>query len=204
MRKILTLTLALAVALSVGVAQEKGKGGGKGKGKGGFTLPPKIAITIAGFADGGNIPAKYAGQGAVSPAISWTAATVPMGTQSFVLLMHDPDPVLNRNASPDVTHWLVYNIPGNATMLPEGMPAGATLPDGTQQAPGLTGQPAYFGPGPPAGHGVHHYTFELWALDTKLENIPTTNANDARAAVMNAMNGHVLGKGYYIGLFENK
>jgi Raf kinase inhibitor-like YbhB/YbcL family protein len=198
MRKILTCTLALTVALTLGlVAQEKGKGGGKGKG--GFSLPPKIMLTIDGFADGGNIPAKFTA--ATSPKISWTQ--VPAGTQAFVLLMHDPDPVLGNNPDPDVTHWLLYNIPGTATGLPEGVPAGATLPDGTVQARGLTNQNAYFGPGPPAGHGVHHYTFELWALNAKID-VPPGDIATVRAAVMNAMKGKVIGKGYYIGLYENK
>jgi len=190
--------MALAVALGTVGAQDKGKGGGgKGGGKGkGFTLPPMIKLTVAGMTDGGRYPTVNAAQGP-SPALSWTV--VPMGTQSFVILLHDPDPVVNKNATTDVTHWMIYNIPGTATSLPAGVAAG-DLADGTKQAPNITGQPAYFGPGPPAGHGNHHYTFEIWALDNKLEiAAPVT-----RDAVMKAMDGHVLGKGMIIGLYSNE
>ena len=51
------------------------------------------------------------------------------------------------------------------------------------------------GPGAPAGP-YHHYTFELYALDTKLDVPQGTpqQAADTRTAVVNAMDGHVLGK----------
>lgn len=199
MRKLFTLTLALAVAISIAGAQEKGKGGGKGggKGKGGPNLPPSIKLTVAGMTDGGRFPMANAAQGP-SPALSWT--TVPMGTQSFTILFHDPDPVLNRSATTDVTHWLIFNIPGTATSLPAGVAAGAELPDGSKQAPNITQQPAYFGPAPPAGHGIHHYTFEIWALDSKLD----LAGSAGRDAIMKAMDGHVLAKGITIGLYSNE
>jgi hypothetical protein len=147
--------------------------------------------------DGGRFPAANAAQGP-SPALSWT--TVPAGTQSFAILFHDPDPVVNRNAGMDVTHWLIYDIPGDATSLPAGVPAGAELPSGARQFPNITQQPSYFGPAPPAGHGIHHYTFEIWALDTKLG--PQTGPD--RTTVIKAMDGHVLAKGMVIGLYSNE
>jgi Raf kinase inhibitor-like YbhB/YbcL family protein len=122
-----------------------------------------------------------------------------MGTQAFALLLHDPEPVINKNAIGDVTHWVIYDIPGTATGLPAGVPAG-DLPDGTKQGLNITNGQSYFGPGPPAGHGPHHYTFELWALDAKL-GLPSGATRDA---MMTAMNGHVLGKGYVVATFENK
>jgi len=73
-----------------------------------------------------------------------------MGTQSFTILLHDPDPVVNKSASNDVTHWMIFNIPGTATSLGAGVAAG-DLPDGSKQAANITGQPSYFGPAPPAG-----------------------------------------------------
>jgi len=197
MKKLLSLTLALAVAITIAGAQDKVKGSGKGggKGQGGPNLPPTIKLTVAGLTDGGRYPMANAAQGP-SPAISWSV--VPMGTQSFTILLHDPDPVVNKSASNDVTHWMIFNIPGTATSLGAGVAAG-DLPDGTKQAANITGQPSYFGPAPPAGHGIHHYTFEIWALDTKLEVAPAT-----RDAVMKAMDGHVLAKGMVIGLYSNE
>jgi len=156
-------------------------------------------MTTTSFEDGGVIPAKFVGQMGVSPDLKWTQ--VPMGTQSFVLLMHDPDTALQRNTI-DVTHWLVWNIPGTATGLAEGVPQGAELPDGTRQVSlRLNG---YMGPGAPANAPYHHYTFELFALDTKLD-VPTAMPMEAaatRAAILKAMDGHILGKAVLVGRFH--
>lgn len=197
MRKVVSTALALLVAVAIVGAQDKGKGGGgKGGAKGGFTLPPSIQVTVTGVGADGKFPASNANPGP-SPEIKWT--TVPAGTQSFVLIMHDPDPVVNKMASTDVTHWVVYDIPGTATGLPAGVKAGE-LADGTKQGANITNQPSYMGPAPPAGHGLHHYTFELFALDTKL-NLPN---GAQRADIVKAMDGHVLGKGMAITPYENK
>lgn len=187
----------LAASLGLVMGQDKGKGGKGGGKKGGINLPPSIQLTVAGMTDLGRFPAENAGPGKGSPALSWTQ--VPEGTQSFVILFHDPEPVLNKMASLDVTHWLIYDIPGDTRMLPAGVPAGAELPSGARQFPNIAGQPAYFGPAPPAGHGVHHYTFEIWALDTKLGPISGTD----RTAVIKAMDGHVLAHGVTIGTYSN-
>ena len=101
----------LAVIATTGVAQEKGKGKG-----GGIQLPPMINIKIADYADGGRIPNKYtcaAGQASPSPAITWSGA--PATTQSYVVIFHDPDPVLQGSATNDVLHWAMFDIPGTAT-----------------------------------------------------------------------------------------
>ena len=150
---------------------------------------------------GGVIPDKYtqaAGPTAPSPELKWSQ--VPAGTQSFVLLMHDPEPVLNRGSKMDITHWLVWNIPGTSTGLPEGVAAGE-LPDGTRQLSLRSN--GYMGPGAPPGP-YHHYTFELYALDTKLD-VPQGTAQEAaatRTAVFNAMDGHVLGKAVLVARFH--
>ena len=87
-------------------------------------------MTTTAFEDGGVIPAKFVGQMGVSPELKWSQ--VPMGTQSFVLLFHDPEPVLQKGLM-DVTHWLVWNIPATSTGLPEGVMAAAEAPDGMRQ-----------------------------------------------------------------------
>jgi Raf kinase inhibitor-like YbhB/YbcL family protein len=165
--------------------------------------PQPLVMTTTAFEDGGVIPDKYtqvAGPAAVSPALSWSQ--VPAGTQSFVLLMHDPEPVLNKGSKMDITHWLVWNIPGTATGLQEGVPAGE-LPDGTRQVSLRSN--AYMGPGAPPGP-YHHYTFELYALDIKLE-VPQgqpLQAAATRTAVIDAMDGHVLGKAVLVGRFRRQ
>jgi len=160
--------------------------------------PPAMTLTTTAFPDGGDIPVKYTQAGEqVSPALNW--ANTPPGTQSFVLHMRDPDVARNRGTE-DQVHWLVWNIPGAATGLPENVPKGAELPDGSRQI--SASGPVYRGPGAPASGPKHHYTFEVYALDTKLDVQPGADAWVTRAAVWKAMDGHVLGKAVYVGLFR--
>ena len=159
--------------------------------------PPAMRLTSSAFADGAVIPDKYtqAVPAAVSPALEWT--NVPMGTVTFALLFHDPDVALRKSLD-DVTHWIAWNIPGTATKLDEGIKEGATLPDGMVQGKNTRGTNAYMGPGAPATGPDHHYTFELFALDTKLD----VNPDASRADVMKALEGHILGKAVWVGRFH--
>jgi hypothetical protein len=161
--------------------------------------PPAMALTTSAWPDGAQIPLKYT-QGVaspISPPLNWT--NVPAGTASFVLLMHDPDVAMMKGTD-DVLHWLLWNIPGSATSLREGVQEGAQLPDGTRQA-SIRG-PVFTGPGAGANGPMHHYTFELFALDTPLDVQPAATPAETRAQVFNAMKGHVLGKAVYVGLFR--
>src|SRR5215210_8604376 len=131
MRLIATAVVTAAVASATAIAQQPPAGapaGGQGRGRGPQT--PPLLMTTTAFEDGGVIPAKYVGAMGVSPELKWSQ--VPMGTQSFVLLMHDPEPALNKGLM-DVTHWLVWNIPATSTGLPEGVMASPEMPDGTRQ-----------------------------------------------------------------------
>ena len=160
---------------------------------------PAFTLTVGAWPDGDDIPLKYtqAVPMPVSPALTWT--NVPAGTRSFVLHFHDPDVSINKTSN-DQVHWLVWGIPGTATGLAENMPQGAQLPDGSRQI-SASGQ-IYRGPGARAAGPKHHYTFEIYALDTKLDVKPTADAFETRANVMKAMQGHVLGKAVYGGLFK--
>ncbi len=186
--------LALAQAPPAGAPAGQAPGGGGGRGR--APQAPPLLMTIPGFPDGSMVPTKFscAAQPSLSPEVRWSQ--VPPGTQSFILLVHDPEPRPAKGVM-DNTHWLIWNIPGTATGLPEGVPAGNTLPDGSHQ-PGRGGAPgAYFGPC--AGPGpAHHYTWELLALDTKLD-LPESAS---RAEVMKAADGHVLGAAEWIGMFH--
>ena len=164
---------------------------------------PAMTLTILAFPDGGQIlKFSQAAEGAApgegtSPAISWT--NPPPATQSFVLHMHDMDVARNRTTD-DQAHWVVWNIPATSTGMSEGQPKGAKLPDGSFQI-SATGQ-MYRGPGAGANGPKHHYMWEIYALDTKLDVQPTADAFETRANVMKAMQGHVLGKAVYGGLFK--
>jgi Raf kinase inhibitor-like YbhB/YbcL family protein len=181
-----------------------GRGGGRGRG-----AVQVMTLTTAAWPDGGPIPAKYTqASEEVSPPLSWSAA--PEGTASFVLIVHDLDAMTNPAndyAAPlrdtnDVLHWLVWNIPPTATGLPEGVPQGPQQPDGMRQI--SQSGPYYRGPAAPATGPAHHYVFELYALDTMITTIPTTDAApaDVRAAVKAAMATHIRGKATMIGLYK--
>ena len=110
--------------------------------------PPRPAMTLTtpAWPDGDPIPVKYTQAGEqVSPALNWT--NTPPGTVSFFLHMHDPDVARNKTTD-DQVHWLVWNIPGTATGLPEGVPKGEKLADGSMQI--SASGPVYRGPGAPA------------------------------------------------------
>lgn len=187
----ITLTGAGLAILLAGAAMAQPGGGKKGP------PPPAMRLTSPAFADGSEIPDKYTQQvpDAVSPELEWT--NVPPGTQTFVLLFHDPDVALQRKLN-DVTHWIAWNIPGSTTKLPEGVKEGGTSPDGMIQGKNTRGNNAFMGPGAPATGPDHHYTFELFALDTKLDLGPDAT----REQVMNAMDGHIIGKAVWEGRFH--
>ena len=194
MRYAAAISAVVVAAATVVAAQQRG----------GAPAAPAMTMTVAGFADGGQVPVKYSqaapgvatGEG-LSPAITWT--NVPAGTQSFVLNMHDMDVARNKTTD-DQAHWIVWNIPASETGLPEGVPKGKQLANGAYQH-SATGE-MYRGPGAPANGPHHHYMFEVYALDTKLDVVPGADAFASRAAVMQAMQGHVLGKAVYGGLFR--
>lgn len=168
--------------------------------RGGPRTPPLLMSSPA-WQDGGVLPDKYtqaAGAAAVSPELHWSQ--VPPGTRSFVLLVHDPEPVLNKSPKMDITHWLIWNIPGTSRGLPQGVKPG-TLADGSRQVSLRSN--GYMGPGAPPGP-YHHYTFELYALDTLLD-VPQGTPQQAaatRTAVFEAMEGHVLGKAELVARFH--
>jgi Raf kinase inhibitor-like YbhB/YbcL family protein len=198
------LVAAAIFATGVAFAQERqgapGGAGGRAGGQARGPATPPLIMTSTAWEDGGVIPDKYtqaAGATAPNPALSWTQ--VPPGTQSFVLIMNDPEPsVPAKSSKGDVTHWLAWNIPASSTGLPEGVMAG-DLPDGTKQQSLRSN--GYMGPG--AGPGpYHHYTFTLYAVDTKVDVTASQNAADTRTALINAMDGHVLGKAILVARFH--
>jgi Raf kinase inhibitor-like YbhB/YbcL family protein len=204
MKRTVLITATMTAAMSLALLAQ-GPGGGQGRGgAGGGRGPqtPPLIMTSSAWEDGGVIPDKYtqaAGANAPNPALSWSQ--VPPGTQSFVLIMNDPEPAIPAKSSRgDVTHWLAWNIPGTSMGLPEGVAAG-DLPDGTKQQSLRSN--GYMGPGAPPGP-YHHYTFTLYAVDTKIDVAPSQNAYDTRQALLNAMDGHVLGKAVLVARFHRQ
>jgi Raf kinase inhibitor-like YbhB/YbcL family protein len=159
-----------------------------------------ITVQSQAFEENQKIPKKYTEDGEdVSPEIRWTE--IPEGAEELALIMDDPDA---PTPEPWV-HWVLYKIPSTAGMLPEGVPSDATLTDepmaGALQGKNSwpTGQTVgYRGPAPPKGHGVHHYHFKLYALDTPLQAQPGWE----KATLLKAMEGHILATGELIGTYE--
>jgi Raf kinase inhibitor-like YbhB/YbcL family protein len=149
---------------------------------------------------------RYAGRGEnKSPAFEfhWNLGTepgsAPEALKSYAVVFHDVENSSNKTTT-DTLHWTAFNIPGTAKELAEGLGTG-DLADGTRNGPGILamrgGAPGYFGPG--AGPGpIHHYVFEFYALDTKLD-LP---AKTTRDELLKAMDGHIIGKAAYFGRFH--
>jgi Raf kinase inhibitor-like YbhB/YbcL family protein len=178
-------------------AQPGGRGG-RGGGRGGVQV---MTLSTTAWPDGGQIPSRYAQTGEeASPPLTWS--NVPDGTMSFALIVHDLDAAIG-NGTDDLLHWMVWNIPGAARGLPEKLAQGLQLPDGSRQI--SASGPYYRGPGALASGPVHHYVFELFALDTMIDVTPVGQPPQAtRAAVVAGMAGHVRGKGVYTGLFRRE
>ena len=186
----MTQTIAIGILLAAGMGSAYGQGRGRGP------ATPGLALSSPDFEDGAVIPNKYtqADPNPVSPKLEWK--NVPAGTVTFALLMHDPDVAMGKKTD-DVTHWMAFNIPGSATELAGGQSAEPKLADGMIQIVNTGRKVGFMGPGAPPGT-YHHYTFELYALDTKLDLGPDAT----RDAVVAAMQGHILGKGVLVCRFH--
>lgn len=199
----------LAIAGTVGMAQApagQAPGGQPGAARGPAAPRPVLWVSTPAFPDGGEVPMRNAGRGEnKSPAFEFhwnlgpNPGTAPENLQTYAVIFHDIENAGPNRGTTDTLHWSAFNIPGTAKGLPEGLGTG-DLPDGTRNGPGILsgrGTPGYFGPG--AGPGpFHHYVFEFYALDTKLD-LP---ANCTRDELLKAMEGHVIGKAAYVGRFH--
>jgi Raf kinase inhibitor-like YbhB/YbcL family protein len=149
-----------------------------------------LTISSSAFTHGASIPSIYSCKGKnISPPLVW--GDPPTGTQSFELIMDDPD-------APAGTwvHWIIFNIPASARGLSEAVPTDAALADGSQQGRTSARSSGYHGPCPPSG--THRYFFKLYALDAMLN---LSNAAD-KNQLLQAMQGHILAQGELMGTFS--
>jgi Raf kinase inhibitor-like YbhB/YbcL family protein len=149
-----------------------------------------MQLTSPAFEDGGRIPSKHTGEGDdVSPALQW--AGTPDGTRGFAVLCHDPDAPVVANGAYGFVHWVLYNIPGSVTSLPEGV---------GEYSSGMTGfgRQGYGGPMPPPGHGTHRYYFWVLALDQELN----LDAGLSLSEFLVALEPHVLGMNRLVGTYS--
>lgn len=155
-----------------------------------------LTLTATDFHPGASIPAVHTCDGAdTSPALSWTG--VPAGTKSLVLIIDDPD--APDPAAPKMTwvHWVLYNLPPQATGLPAAVEA-SRLPAGALSGTNDFKKITYGGPCPPAGR--HRYFHKLYALDVVLPDL----GHPTKAQLEQAMQHHVLAHSELIGTYQRK
>ena len=159
----------------------------------GLEGPDVIRVTSPAFADGQPIPMRHAGPGVgenISPALAWTG--VPSGAAELVLIVEDPDAPLRH----PFVHVAIAGVPATASGFDEGALNRHQRPFGTGR--GGFGRPGYTGPRPVAGHGVHHYAFQLFAVDVPLE-LPE---GAAPGDIFEALETHVIARGRLTGTYE--
>jgi Raf kinase inhibitor-like YbhB/YbcL family protein len=149
-------------------------------------------LTSDTFANGQSIPAKYSCVGKnISPALMWNEP--PTGTQSFALIMDDPD-------APGGTwvHWVLYNIKPDMRSLQEDLPiTGKNIdPDAIFVGKNSGGKIGYDGPCPPSG--THRYYFKFYALDTLISLLPGATKDQ----LLKEMDGHILAQTELMGTFS--
>ena len=153
-----------------------------------------LSLTSTAFAHHGAIPTKYTCDGAdVSPPLAWSS--LPPGTKSLALIVDDPD--APDPAAPRMTwvHWVLYNLPPDASALPEAV---STLPAGTLQGANDWGRTGYGGPCPPIGR--HRYLHKLYALDAVLPDL----GRPTKAALEKAMQGHIIAQAELVGTYQKR
>jgi Raf kinase inhibitor-like YbhB/YbcL family protein len=161
------------------------------------TAPQKIVVGSPTLVADQRIPREYTPDGRnVSPPLTW--GELPAGTKELAVICEDPD----AGNPPPFTHWVVYKIPATAKGLPEGLPIDPAAPMPAEVAGAIQGvsgfrRPIYRGPAPPPGK-PHHYHFIVYALDANLDLKPGLN----RAELLAAIQGHVIGQGELVAIYE--
>jgi Raf kinase inhibitor-like YbhB/YbcL family protein len=154
-----------------------------------------ITLTSTAFGNGERIPKRFTPQGDnISPPLAWSG--VPASAHELVLIVEDPDAPF---PSPFV-HWILHRLPASVTSLSEAIPNQRELAQlrGAVQGENGAKTRGWFGPQPPLGHGLHHYHFQLFALDTQLSLGPDATVEE----LTKALKGHVLADGEIVGTYE--
>ena len=150
-----------------------------------------LTLTSGAFRPDQPIPARYTCDGEdTSPPLTW--AGVPAGTRSLALIIDDPDAPDPKHPRQVWVHWVLYNLPPDATGLAEA----AALPSGAKVGRNDWQRADYGGPCPPIGR--HRYFHKLYALDTVLPDLK----HPTKSQLEQAMKGHVLAQAELVGTYE--
>jgi Raf kinase inhibitor-like YbhB/YbcL family protein len=146
-----------------------------------------IQVYSPAFGPDDTMPRKYTCDGfGVSPPLAW--GDVPDTTESVAILVDDPDAPTRP-----FLHWLVCDVSPTLHSLEEG----GALPRDAEVAESDAGTASYYGPCP--SHGLHHYRFHIYALDTTLGHRP-----ESREQFLEEIEGHILDEGELVGTYERK
>jgi Raf kinase inhibitor-like YbhB/YbcL family protein len=157
-----------------------------------------LKVSSSAFDDEQPMPVRFTMDGEnLFPGLQWSQ--IPEGTKSLVLVVEDPD----IPKSTPFVHGIVYNIPPTLSSLPteafvDGELARDWSIEGVACGGNSMGQAKYMAPSPPPGHGVHHYFFQLFALDKELEFSKAPDLDDIKKAISN----HVIAYGETVGTYE--
>jgi len=153
-----------------------------------------LTIVSPAFTHNGGIPRRYTCDGDdLSPPLAWSG--MPKITRSLVLILEDPDAPDPAAPTRTWVHWVLYNIPPDATELPEGV-ARQALPKGTRQGLNDWKRAGYGGPCPPIGR--HRYFHKLSALDILLPDLNTPS----KETLEKAMQGHIVAQAQLVGVYQ--
>jgi Raf kinase inhibitor-like YbhB/YbcL family protein len=153
-----------------------------------------MTLTSSAFKHCEEIPSKYTCDGEdISPPLAWSG--VPPTALSLALIVEDPDAPDPAAPQRIWTHWVLYNIPPDATGLKEGVSPNE-LPPGTLEGMNDWHRTGYGGPCPPIGR--HRYFFKLYALKTVLPELEKPN----RARLLLEMEGDIIEHVELIGLYQ--
>lgn len=153
-----------------------------------------LMISSKNFTEGQRLPVDFTCDGKDhSPQLSWD--NVPSGVKSFSIICDDPD-------APSKTwvHWIVFNIPSSVNEVPEGVLKSDLNVMGALLGRNDFKRLEWGGACPPKGHGVHHYNFTVYALDTTLDLLEGAS----RAEIDQAMEGHIVTSGKLLGTYSRE
>jgi Raf kinase inhibitor-like YbhB/YbcL family protein len=139
---------------------------------------PQLTVTSTDLQAHRPIPQQFWGctDSGISPELSWSQG--PAGTQSYAVLMFDPDAPTGSG----FWHWVAWDIPPDTTSLP----TGAVLPAGSVSGENDGGTLGYTGPCPPEGDLVHHYQITVVAVSVPTLGLDATT----HPAVVGFVVGH--------------
>ena len=185
LKKSLILCTATATILAMAIFMSCSGSGGEKKGA-------VLDVKSQAFGHAKSMSDKYTCDDVdMSPPLEWKGA--PAGTKAFAIICETPDaPTGNW------VQWLVYDIPGDVTSMPQAVPRTGQLENGAKQGKNDFDRVGYSGPCLPAGE--HRFFFRVYALDA-----PTNLKEGVRKEVLvEAMKGHILAEGALMGIYARE